>query len=106
MKIREFINKNYGFICGIARNEYNKEKNYKTLSDDELNDIENYLPACRACNFYKSTFTLEEFRKRLSTTLFNNLEKNFNYKLLKKYGLIKEDIKPVKFYFEKLREEE
>ena len=93
-------------IEAVYLNEYNKERNYKTLSDDELNDIENYLPACRACNFYKSTFTLEEFRKRLSTTLFNNLEKNFNYKLLKKYGLIKEDIKPVKFYFEKLREEE
>ena len=90
----------------VYLNEYNKERNYKVLNDDELNDIENYLPACRACNFYKSTFTLEEFRKRLSTTLFNNLEKNFNYKLLKKYGLIKEDIKPVKFYFEKLREEE
>lgn len=92
-------------IEAVYLNEYNKERNYKALNDDELNDIKNYLPACRACNFYKSTFTLEEFRKRLSTTLFNNLEKNFNYKLLKKYGLIKEDIKPVKFYFEKLREE-
>ena len=75
------------------------ELEYKDMQVD-------HIEACRACNFYKSTFTLEEFRKRLSTTLFNNLEKNFNYKLLKKYGLIKEDINPVKFYFEKLREEE
>lgn len=77
------------------------ELDYKDMQVDHIEAV--YL---NACNFYKSTFTLEEFRKRLSTTLFNNLEKNFNYKLLKKYGLIKEDIKPVKFYFEKLREEE
>ena len=39
MKIREFINKNYGFICGIARNEYNKEKNkilYKNYDADDF----------------------------------------------------------------------
>lgn len=31
------------------------------------NDIDNLLPSCRMCNFYKSTFTLEEFRKNLET---------------------------------------
>lgn len=39
MKIKEFINKNYGFICGIARNEYNKEKNkilYKNYDADDF----------------------------------------------------------------------
>ena len=39
MKIREFITKNYDFICGIARNEYNKEKNktlYKTYDPDDF----------------------------------------------------------------------
>lgn len=39
MKIREFINKNYNFICGIARNEYNKEKNkilYKNYDADDF----------------------------------------------------------------------
>lgn len=43
MKIKEFINKNYGFICGIARNEYNKEKNkilYKNYdADDFTNEV-------------------------------------------------------------------
>jgi len=75
------------------------------LTDDELNSIENYMPACRQCNFYKSTFDLETFRERLSTTLYENLKNNFNYKLLIKYGLIKENIKPVVFYFEKTKEQ-
>lgn len=78
----------------------------KTLTDEELNSIDNYMPACRACNFYKSTYSLETFRRNLSTMLYENLRKNFNYKLLRKYGLIREEIKPVEFYFERMEEDD
>lgn len=74
----------------------------KVLSEDEINSEKNLLPACRACNFYKSTFSLEKFRDNLSTKLYENLRKNYNYKLLVKYDLIEEKIKPVKFYFERI----
>lgn len=67
------------------------------------NDIENYNPACRMCNFYKSTMTIEDFRKRLGK-LTSGLEKTFIYRLAKKYGLIQEVEKPIKFYFEKENE--
>ena len=72
------------------------------LTEEELNSIENYMPACRACNFYKSTFSLEKFRENLTTKLYENLRKNFNYKLMCKYGIIKEDLTPIEFYFERL----
>ena len=39
MKIREFITENYGFICGIATNEYMKDKNKilcKTYDKDDF----------------------------------------------------------------------
>ena len=39
MKIREFINKNYNFICGIARNEYNKNKNKYLYKNYEADDF-------------------------------------------------------------------
>ena len=64
------------------------------------NDIENYNPACRMCNFYKSTMPIEDFRKQLGK-LTSRLEKTFIYRLAKKYGLIQEVEKPIKFYFEK-----
>lgn len=64
-------------------------------------EIDNYMPACRPCNFYKSTFGIDVFRERLQTTLLDNLKNTFNYKMLVKYGLIKEDVKPIVFYFEK-----
>lgn len=41
MKIREFINKNYNFICGIARNEYNKNKNKYLYKNYEADDFTN-----------------------------------------------------------------
>lgn len=66
------------------------------------NDIDNYYPACRQCNFYKSTFDIEVFRTRLTTVMIENLRKNFNYRLALKYGLIEEHIEPIKFYFEKV----
>jgi len=73
---------------------------HHTMSDQEMYDSENLLPACRQCNFYKSTMTVEQFRNRLSTTLMNNLRNNFNYKLAVKHGLVEENIHPIKFYFE------
>lgn len=63
--------------------------------------IRNYMPACRACNFYKSTLPLEEFRKHIQT-ITERLEKDFIYRLAKKYGIVKEVNEPIKFYFEQL----
>lgn len=34
-----------------------------------------------------------------------NLRKNFGYRLAVKYGLVEEKMKPITFYFEKLRGE-
>lgn len=94
-------------IVSVYSNEYfsmgNRRNIKDVLSDDELNSISNYMSACRACNFYKGTNDLESFRKNLSTMLYRNLKDNFNYKLLKKYDLISENIHPVKFYFEEMR---
>ena len=76
---------------------------YNNLPVDD--SLENYNPACRQCNFYKSTFTLEQFRIRLTGVLIPNLRKSFDYRLAQKYGLIQEQIEPVTFYFEKVGNE-
>lgn len=94
-------------VESVYKHDYEKHHSYsKTLTDEEFNSIDNYMPACRACNFYKGTYSLETFRRNLSTMLYENLRKNFNYKLLCKYGLIKEEIKPVEFYFERMEKDE
>lgn len=68
----------------------------------EINSIENYMPACRMCNFYKSTMSVESFRKQLET-LPERLDKIFIYRLAKKYGIVKEKCENVKFYFEEVK---
>ena len=67
---------------------------------DGKNEIENYMPSCRQCNFYKSTGTIEQFRKNLKETMLKGLKKTFQYRLLVKYDLIRENDKEIKFYFE------
>lgn len=75
----------------------------QTMSEKEMYDESNLLPACRQCNFYKSTFTIEQFRQRLKEVMMPNLQKDFRYRLAVKYGLIKETDKSIIFYYETLQ---
>nr|MCR5717201.1 HNH endonuclease [Lachnospiraceae bacterium] len=71
---------------------------------ERLNDIDNFMPACRACNYYKKAASIEGFRKKLST-LHTRLQKIFIYKLAVKYGLIEEKQVKITFYFERWEQE-
>lgn len=77
----------------------------KPLALGGADDISNFAPACRMCNYYKSTLTLEKFREQLGL-LKGRLEKDFTYRLALKYGLIRECNRPVIFFFELHRDEE
>ena len=81
---------------------------YKDMQVDHINsvflkgkdnDISNLAPACRSCNFYKGTMTVEGFRGQLGL-IVERLEKVFIYRLARDYGLISENKKDIKFYFE------
>ena len=74
----------------------------QTMTEEEMYSEKNLLPACRQCNFYKSSMTLENFRKRIRITMMNNLRKDLGYRLALKYGLIEENAKDIVFYFETL----
>ena len=110
-EIRQKVYDKYNGHCAYC----GCELDYKDMQVDHINSVyvsmivsggvdeclENYMPSCRQCNFYKSTFTLEAFRERLTTVLMKNLQKNFGYRLALKYGLIEEKVQPIEFYFEK-----
>ena len=103
-KVREEVYKMYDGHCAYCgcKLEYKDMQvdHVKSLyADNGTNELDNYKPACRMCNFYKSTMSLEEFREQLET-IPNRAEKEFIYRLGKKYGLIKEVDKNIKFYFE------
>lgn len=107
-KIREQIYQKYDGHCAYC----GCKLDYKDMQVDHVvsvfyyngtDDIENLMPSCRMCNFYKSTFSLEDFRKNLET-LHKRLEKTFIYRLALKYHLIEEHRDKVIFYFEKVEE--
>lgn len=66
--------------------------------------IDNYMPACRQCNYYKGTSTIDEFRRKIL-----QLERTaliaFPVRLAQKYGIIQVKEWDMKFYFEKLKED-
>lgn len=106
-KTRELIYKKYNGHCAYC----GCKLEYKDMQVDHVypkylggqDNIDNLVPSCRQCNFYKSTNTIEQFRNNIETTLKRNLEKNFNYRMLKKYGIVKEEPKKVIFYFEEFK---
>lgn len=103
--IRQKVYEKYNGHCAYC----GCELNYKDMQVDHIkpvywhngsDDIENYNPACRMCNFYKSTYTVEKFRQRIER-LHERLEKIFIYRLAKRFGIIQENARPVEFFFER-----
>lgn len=86
------------------------ELEYKDMQVDHVtsfyrngeDNLSNYLPACRSCNHYKSTFTVEQFRDRIQTLPERMKRDSVNFKNLLRFGKISVNDKPVKFYFENI----
>ena len=100
--VRKIIYQKYGGRCAYC----GCELEYKDMQVDHVqsvywnngdNEIKNLMPACRMCNFYKSTYSVEKFRE-----LTDRLEKTFIYRLAKKYGIVVEQKEPMQFYCEKV----
>lgn len=92
-------------IIPIMRSYYGaKEDALKVrqmMVDGTINDIDNLMPACRACNFYKSMNDIEGFRRRIMTQLEHTCRSSFQTRLAMQYGIISYTPWDGKFYFEK-----
>ena len=65
--------------------------------------LDNMLPACRSCNHYKSTLTLEQFRAAIEKMPQVLERDNTTYKIARRFGVVKTGKPKVVFYFEKVR---
>lgn len=70
------------------------------ITQEEMNGLENLMPSCRQCNFYKGIFHLDSFRDNLKT-LMERVKLPFIYRLAEKYSMVEEKEWDGKFYFEK-----
>jgi 5-methylcytosine-specific restriction endonuclease McrA len=78
---------------------------YKAVGTD-IDTIENMLPTCRSCNNYKSTLTLEKFRKNIENWPDVLSNGNTTYRNAVRFGMIIPNPHKVEFYFEKISREE
>lgn len=62
---------------------------------------ENKVPACASCNILKGSGTVEQLRFSIANFVNSLNEYHNQYKFAKKYGLVQETEKEVKFWFEK-----
>ena len=99
----------YGGKCAYCGQEIRYDEmqvdHIKPLYLGGADDESNWAPACRMCNYYKSTKTIEIFREELGK-LRDRLEKDFIFRLALRYGLIRETSGKVQFLFEKEPDEE
>lgn len=87
-----------------------KEPLFRNSTNEELqwykrtrgtNEMDNLLPSCARCNRWKSTYTIEEFRKEISLQIQRLNNYSSNYRMVKDYNLIQETNNTVVFYYEK-----
>lgn len=106
--IRQKVYQKYGGHCAYC----GRPIDYKDMQVDHIkahylggaDELANYNPACRMCNFYKSTMNIEKFRSELKK-IRERLRKVYIYKLSLAYGLIEENNDNIEFYFEKHKKE-
>ena len=101
--MRREVYEMYGGHCAYCGREIDiKDMQVDHVQSVKLggaDEIANYRPACRQCNFYKSTMSVEGLREQLSL-IPGRLEKLLTFRLALAYGLIQITGRPVKFYFE------
>lgn len=106
--IRRRVYEKYGGKCAYCGHPIA----YKDMQVDHLVALnaggvdaeENYMPACRTCNHYKSTMTVDKFRAEIGLLTKRLNERVFIYKLARRHGRVEEVDTPVIFYFERSEE--
>ena len=106
-ELREKVWNKYNCKCAYC----GEDLEYKKMQVDHIeprylggeNDIKNYNPSCRQCNFYKGTFSLDQFKQQLAT-ITERIKKPFIVRLALKYGIISFKTFGGRFYFEKMND--
>lgn len=65
--------------------------------------MDNILPACRSCNHYKATLTVEEYRKYLSEIPNRLMRDNIPFQVGARFGIVNYSTDYPVFYFEKMK---
>jgi 5-methylcytosine-specific restriction endonuclease McrA len=94
-------------IKAFAQSIYGKENDRKQVAemidDGSIDDMDNLLPSCRACNYYKNINGIDGFRQRILNQLSHTCIDTFQARLAMQYGIIEYKPWDGEFYFEKIK---
>jgi hypothetical protein len=87
-----------------------EELAYKNMHVDHVQPIsvcgsdtlDNILPACRSCDHYKSSLTLEDFRSYVSSMPCRLHRDSVTYRNAVRFGMVIHNPQTIRFYFEKM----
>lgn len=75
-------------------------------AEGNKDEIANLMPACRRCNHYKRSNTLESFREMISKIPFKLARDSYIYRVGMAYGFYDDKSREIKFYFERCEKPE
>lgn len=107
-KIREQVKARYDGHCGYCGEKPEKLQidHIRAVDHGGTDDIENLMAACFACNNYKNVLSLEVFRRELQEQVARGRKNSVNFRLAEKYKQLTVHEVPIKFYFEKVRDDQ
>ena len=84
------------------------ELQYKDMQLDHMvplhvggaDELSNMLPACRSCNHYKATLTVEKFRSAIERFPAVLMRDSVTFRNAVRFGIVEIKQEPTRFYFE------
>lgn len=77
------------------------EKATEEMEKDSINSLDNLMPSCRQCNYYKGIGNIEQFRQKMKDILSESCRRSFQVRLAMKYGILTYSEWDGLFYFER-----
>lgn len=88
--------------CGCEITIKNMQVDHiEPLRNGGTDTLDNMFPACRSCNHYKCTMTIEKFRKQVERMPYVLMRDSVTYKNAVRFELVIPNPHNVLFYFEK-----
>ncbi len=100
-KLKEKYNCNCGYCETPLKDRFHID-HIKPYHNDGECEENNLIAVCISCNLQKGGMPLEDFRDFIEDKL-NQLKLVANYEIAKRYGLLEEKPKKIKFYFERIK---
>ncbi len=77
-------------------------RHFKNCVSPELDTFDNWVPACRPCNLFKSVYEIEDFRRQLMQQTDRARKYSVNFRNAERFGMITINPEPILFWFEQL----